>query len=867
MEISVLREPIRELSLSRNSEEYVPPTGRGGAGSRSRSRGRTANASPAGTRHGSGSGSANRSRSATPGPGPSTLLSRERGRSPAPARTLNGTTTAAAAGADNDAASREDTGGERIEPEEANIDLNRPPAILRGVLTVHLNKPTKIRKIGVKLIGEAKTEWPEGIGARRLDTTDRTALFEEQIIFFDARNKRHGRSTTRASGSILPTRSNSVPASPLLVSNTPVPLEPAPEYTPEPLALTSPPPNNRTAGLRLEEGASSGPSVATSRASSIAEVDAASRRIATPDGYPGHPLENIESNVSQASLSTTHSAHSGSEERGRAARRRQSTERVIPENAVLTTSPIGTAALAEHTREPLHQFSALPRRDSSVGASALKKSANSVRSPSTSSAKSARFSLGSLLRGKSSSRPPMARTLSPESVAEEGTGRSHSVGLRGLKQVLHASPFGDKHSQSHTDTDFDSDAEEDSRGRARNHPGWAEFQAGVFEYAINIPVPQSLPPTIHTNHGSVEYWLKGFASRAGALTARLTTSSEVHIIAAPNEDDLEAFEPITVERLWETELSYKIVIHVKSAPIGGEIPVSITLHPLGKMKVYRFTVVLEEVSSGPAVGPQTTDDIQQKYTFYAKEKRIARTPTVRKHELLRIDNPDGSPLLPIMEEASDALLSSPLRDWIKGIDEEGVTTLDPLGPWKLEGAVKMPECASAIHFSTSNQQANITVLHSIKLCLRVEKGGETQRDAKGQIKRYDLVVEAPMHVLSVRIFGTRRNGVLLMCTFQCRSQEAGYLPTYTSQPDAPVGAPRSRLRPESGFHPHEMSEGQRAHLYRSISSYGPTQHTAPTSVSPSVVPESAVQSIIPPSYGYVQNHPEQAMAQALPAGS
>lgn len=140
----------------------------------------------------------------------------------------------------------------------------------------------------------------------------------------------------------------------------------------------------------------------------------------------------------------------------------------------------------------------------------------------------------------------------------------------------------------------------------------------------------------------------------------------------------------------------------------------------------------------------------QKFTFYAKDRRIARTPNLRKHELLRIDYADGSPLLPILDDSPDALLGSPLRQWMKGVDEEGITTLDPLGPWKLEGAVKMPDCSGSVHFSSSNPQANITVLHSLKLCLRVEKGDETQRDAKGQIKRYDLVVEAPMHVLSVR---------------------------------------------------------------------------------------------------------------------
>lgn len=37
-----------------------------------------------------------------------------------------------------------------------------PPAVLRGILTLRLNKPTRIKRIEVKLEGKSRTEWPEG---------------------------------------------------------------------------------------------------------------------------------------------------------------------------------------------------------------------------------------------------------------------------------------------------------------------------------------------------------------------------------------------------------------------------------------------------------------------------------------------------------------------------------------------------------------------------------------------------------------------------------------------------------------------------------------------------------------------------------
>jgi len=36
------------------------------------------------------------------------------------------------------------------------------PAMLRGLLTVRLAKPTRIRTISIQLAGKARTEWPEG---------------------------------------------------------------------------------------------------------------------------------------------------------------------------------------------------------------------------------------------------------------------------------------------------------------------------------------------------------------------------------------------------------------------------------------------------------------------------------------------------------------------------------------------------------------------------------------------------------------------------------------------------------------------------------------------------------------------------------
>jgi hypothetical protein len=64
-----------------------------------------------------------------------------------------------------------------------------PPAMLRGLLTLTLAKPTRIRKIDAKLKGFTRTEWPEGIGSRRMEVSDEVILVDETFTFFNAADK------------------------------------------------------------------------------------------------------------------------------------------------------------------------------------------------------------------------------------------------------------------------------------------------------------------------------------------------------------------------------------------------------------------------------------------------------------------------------------------------------------------------------------------------------------------------------------------------------------------------------------------------------------------------------------------------------
>jgi hypothetical protein len=218
-----------------------------------------------------------------------------------------------------------------------------------------------------------------------------------------------------------------------------------------------------------------------------------------------------------------------------------------------------------------------------------------------------------------------------------GGGRSQSRGRKtALKVLREALTTGHAHlhdqesrAASSAGGGGDHDDHDDSHhGPEVTGDGWKEFKAGTYVYPISIPVPGTLPPTLNCEFGSVAYNLKATVVRAGALTTNLTSSSEVILVAMPGEDDTEESESIVVERFWETQMKYHVALSGKvsnspdllvlsvqvaydgrdsqSFPIGGQIPLTIRLSPLAKVKVFRISAQLEQKTSYYASGEFST---------------------------------------------------------------------------------------------------------------------------------------------------------------------------------------------------------------------------------------------------------------------
>jgi len=61
-----------------------------------------------------------------------------------------------------------------------------PSALLRGKLQLNVSKNVKIKSVTLKLVGKARTEWPEGIPPLKVDMHEEQTLRTQSLVFFHA---------------------------------------------------------------------------------------------------------------------------------------------------------------------------------------------------------------------------------------------------------------------------------------------------------------------------------------------------------------------------------------------------------------------------------------------------------------------------------------------------------------------------------------------------------------------------------------------------------------------------------------------------------------------------------------------------------
>ena len=226
------------------------------------------------------------------------------------------------------------------------------------------------------------------------------------------------------------------------------------------------------------------------------------------------------------------------------------------------------------------------------------------------------------------------------------------------------------------------------------------------------------------------------------------------MVATPSEDDTEDTENIIVERYWDNQMQYLFSISGRMFNVGGSIPIQMTFLPMAKMKIHRLSIALEGKGYlyRPRLTPLTTLTCLERVDYYVHQARVNRSDSGMRYMLLSLKykEKESRPILPLVGDGPTAFANSPLYALVGPDDDESelASTFMGPGPWPIQVDVPLP---NSLHPTNKNKMSNICVAHTLKITLRVERGDDTHKDPKtGKRKLFDIVVQTPVHILSVR---------------------------------------------------------------------------------------------------------------------
>ncbi|KZO93863.1 hypothetical protein CALVIDRAFT_539513 [Calocera viscosa TUFC12733] len=342
------------------------------------------------------------------------------------------------------------------------------------------------------------------------------------------------------------------------------------------------------------------------------------------------------------------------------------------------------------------------------------------------------------------------------------------------------------------------------RSREKSAEAWREFRKGTYTYPIVFPLPPPAPTTVHTEFGTVRYYLVGVVHRSGPFSLRLQGEKEVEVIDVPPDEEPET---VSIERQWEESLRYVIGLDNKINLVGGELAFDLTLMPLEKVKIYRLSVAVEE-----------------KVDYFSRGQRLTRYDVPRKWDLLNIKSAGKNiPLFPLSSLTPQAgpiqqllALCPPHQD----VSEYAGSLLQLSGPWIIHEVLKLPTCKMGLHRTVRLPRggAAVKIAHTLKVVIRVERS-----DGTGN-KKWDIMVDTPITL------------------FDCRcSPEYTSLPTYNAllQP-VPASSASCACPPRTGSTtpltvPDSVLRLVQGHTPGPIASFAHFNADSPTSSGPSLV--------------------------------
>lgn len=599
-----------------------------------------------------------------------------------------------------------------------NRNQDSRPSLLRGLLTLDLVKPTRISSIQIELQAKASTSWPEGIGARRIEISEEHKVFSATAILFRAAGPASRRTASIGPGTQgLVDDSEDDPSR----SNTPTPRESSANLpNGEPSSATSLRQRLARAARRVSADAAffqrNSLSYQVHDPPTPSPIHTPTQSGMQLDDTPAQHLEDVR-NALRADLTDARMASSSGSSRDHSgSRSRRPSMEDVPEQepAPSPPPPVPSPRSANRKRFSLSSVS-----------SALKESLKTTNSPTSAGSRTS-FFFNSKTKEQEISRGRALDKLEGRRVEpDEGSPSTPVAMVNGHKKEKRLS----------LNLLRSTDQEEK---KSPDGDGWKEFKKGTYTYPISFAIPGHAPPSLDCQYGSVVWRVKAAVHRPGTFTSKLAASREIVVVAAPTEDDTEGTDNIIVERLWDQQMQYLISISGRSFYVGGTIPVSFTMMPFAKVKIFRIAVFLEE-----------------KIDYHTQFKRVARTDPVGRIVLLSLKDDSKEPvsILPLESENVDAFRSSPLYALVTEDDSESemAENLMGPGPWTFHQELQLPPSCKMLHFTNKNKRSNITVAHTLKLVIRVQRGDDEAMDERtGKRKLFDIVIQTPVHILSCR---------------------------------------------------------------------------------------------------------------------
>ncbi|KAI9790811.1 MAG: hypothetical protein M1816_004769 [Peltula sp. TS41687] len=289
-----------------------------------------------------------------------------------------------------------------------------------------------------------------------------------------------------------------------------------------------------------------------------------------------------------------------------------------------------------------------------------------------------------------------------------------------------------------------------NNGPSVGHKGYRAFYPGDYIYNFELPLDSRLPETIDVELGRVKYELEASVERAGAFRANVGGSKEVTLVRAPGENSLEHVEPIAINRTWEDQLHYDIVISGKSFPLGAQVPIAFKLTPLAKVQCHLIRIYLTETIE-----------------YFCSNKTVHRLEPTRKVLLLEkradglsVSTFPGSSVRFLSGGGVDQDAREASSRGVEPVGHGNTSLLGNLngehnvGPTELEFNVQLPNCQSwydpekspRIHFDTTF--SNIQVHHWIKIVMRLSKPGQPNSNKR---RHFEISIDSPLHILSCQV--------------------------------------------------------------------------------------------------------------------